>query len=587
MKIIHSLAIVLILALFVVPISSFAEKKSANSHQSASSHVIKSIKAKLGALKSLTTGARSSGAAQKMDGECVDPNAEGERYCNFVFDESDIGTTTYTYAFDIPATEGAGTIDLAIDIYAPENDSETLRPLVLFAHGGGGTKDDNAITLWCTERFAMRGYVCGSIDYRGASDVQGEFTAELQTIALSDMQAAVRWARENSTTLGIDPNKIILMGSSAGGITAIQAGVMGNNQDADMFLEPKANTTHPDELSWSCAAVTLSGAINPQIDNYLDANDPAAFMYHGEEDPKIFFSEAVASKEKMNSFGIPTTLLSFPNTGHNLGGHTDEIVTDLFPKLYTQIVTEGCPPAHTNLAPISSTTTDPIETPTEPSSGGGGGSSGNNDGNVLGTETAKNSEDSAPTCPYLRDRVYIGAGNNPDEVRKLETFLRDHEQESVTIDGIFGVSDIEAVKRFQTKYAGRIPTLPGINLPVGNVGWLTQNQINILSCLPAVITSCPVFTEYNATYRNSNSNEVTQAKSVLRALGFYNGLATPIFDTEFEQALTGFQKTFHSYILDPGGFAPGTKSQLTNKFLNTILGCDTAPVFVGWKMFDY
>lgn len=43
--------------------------------------------------------------------------------------------TTYTYAPDVPKAIENGTADLLIDVFAPINDTDALRPIIIFAHG--------------------------------------------------------------------------------------------------------------------------------------------------------------------------------------------------------------------------------------------------------------------------------------------------------------------------------------------------------------------------------------------------------------------------------------------------------------------
>src|SRR5215204_4081045 len=66
-----------------------------------------------------------------------------------------------------------------------------------------------------------RGYVCVNSQYRVAS--QGSWPAQIE-----DAKAAIRWTRANAERLGIDPNKIVVAGYSAGAHLSLNvAGNMG------------------------------------------------------------------------------------------------------------------------------------------------------------------------------------------------------------------------------------------------------------------------------------------------------------------------------------------------------------------------
>jgi acetyl esterase len=56
------------------------------------------------------------------------------------------------------------------------------------------------------------------VDYRNGHD---EGFSPVQ--AICDVKSAVRWLRENSADLGVDPNKIVVCGSSAGGYIAVSS----------------------------------------------------------------------------------------------------------------------------------------------------------------------------------------------------------------------------------------------------------------------------------------------------------------------------------------------------------------------------
>ena len=58
----------------------------------------------------------------------------GERYFNYVFPASPVLTSNITYGSNLSLT--GATQSLELDIYEPNGDTASLRPLVLVAHGG-------------------------------------------------------------------------------------------------------------------------------------------------------------------------------------------------------------------------------------------------------------------------------------------------------------------------------------------------------------------------------------------------------------------------------------------------------------------
>lgn len=97
-----------------------------------------------------------------------------------------------------------------LDVYTPRRESATPRPVVVFIHGGNwnsGKKD----TYWFIgRRLAKQGIVAVVINYQLAPTVQVSTMAD-------DCARAVLWTRQHIADYGGDPNRIYVMGHSAGG----------------------------------------------------------------------------------------------------------------------------------------------------------------------------------------------------------------------------------------------------------------------------------------------------------------------------------------------------------------------------------
>ena len=271
------------------------------------------------------------------------PQGSGSRrYCDVIFDDSEISMMSHKYS-TATNVDTDDTIDLYFDRYYPTNDQVTNRPAALCMPGGGGTRTSGGIIEWCKNRFAMRGYVGFTVDYRGAQSLEG-FTATNQKYAQSDIHSAIRFIRNNATAWGIDPNKIVLMGTSAGGIAAVSANISGDNLEETYFDDDKVNTDNPGQPSWSCASITEPGASNSLVtNNLINGIEGPNFAYHGTDDFKIPYSGVENMTEAMKDLGVPSTLMSFDGAGHSLGVYEDTIEADVIPKLFDWIITQGCP----------------------------------------------------------------------------------------------------------------------------------------------------------------------------------------------------------------------------------------------------
>ena len=126
--------------------------------------------------------------------------------------------------------EGAAGL-LQARVYSPNLDSDELKPLVVYFHGGGWVIADLDVYDGGprgVSRFAD--CVILSVHYRQAPE--NKFPA-----AHEDAIAAWRWALENAETIGGDPRRIAVMGESAGGNLAVNVAIAAR----DMGLRAPAH----------------------------------------------------------------------------------------------------------------------------------------------------------------------------------------------------------------------------------------------------------------------------------------------------------------------------------------------------------
>jgi uncharacterized repeat protein (TIGR01451 family) len=84
---------------------------------------------------------------------------------------------------------------------------------------------------------------------------------------------------------------------------------------------------------------------------------------------------------------------------------------------------------------------------------------------------------------YLFEYIRLGANNDPDEVTKLQLFLRNYEDVgSVEVTGVYDEATVSAVRAFQEKYADEVLTPWGLSGSTGYVYYTTQRKINELYC---------------------------------------------------------------------------------------------------------
>src|SRR5262249_17423582 len=116
-----------------------------------------------------------------------------------------------------------GDMDLKLDIYRPLAGTEKRMATIHF-HGGGfarGSKDTLSERL---RPYAQLGYVAIAAQYRLSG--QAGYPA-----LIHQAKAAIRWVRANAKTLGVDPQRIAVVGYSAGGYHALFTAGTGNRSE--------------------------------------------------------------------------------------------------------------------------------------------------------------------------------------------------------------------------------------------------------------------------------------------------------------------------------------------------------------------
>jgi len=114
---------------------------------------------------------------------------------------------------------------LKLDIYHSK-DIKKDAPLIIFIHGGSWKKGKKHDYLVYLISFAKKGYVTATIQYR-LTDV-AKYPAQLH-----DVEDAVRWLKNNASDYNIDPNKVALVGGSAGGHLAMMSAYSNTPEDVD------------------------------------------------------------------------------------------------------------------------------------------------------------------------------------------------------------------------------------------------------------------------------------------------------------------------------------------------------------------
>ena len=233
-----------------------------------------------------------------------------------------VNKNTYTFA------EKDGQ-ELKLDVYMPE-DSLNEHPCIVFAFGGGfkmGARDEASYQKFLTE-MAENGIVGVSIDYRlGLKDKKIKNLIQLAKIlensvnmAVEDMASAVEFVLKNAADLKVNPKQIMLSGSSAGAITALQT---------DYYL-CNAKIKNLQEDFRFAGVLSFAGAVASFGEKLEYKKQPAPVLFmHGTKDGLVAYDKKVVLKRGMYGSNYlieniwvknnwPYMALRFRNFGHEV-----------------------------------------------------------------------------------------------------------------------------------------------------------------------------------------------------------------------------------------------------------------------------
>jgi hypothetical protein len=187
--------------------------------------------------------------------------------------------------------------DLLMDVYEPDGDTASQRPVIILGHAGSflslfkwGTKEQYSVVEMCN-RFAKLGYVAVSIGYRlgwaaGSSVKEEREKTIINAVyrAMQDFKTCVRYFRKNyqeeQNTWRIDPCKIFVGGTNSGGYAALAVSNLNKQSELYGFKFLDSNGNPYVDQSKTGDFDGFGGTQN--IDNYKGYNSlPAAVLALG------------------------------------------------------------------------------------------------------------------------------------------------------------------------------------------------------------------------------------------------------------------------------------------------------------------
>jgi len=246
-----------------------------------------------------------------------------------------------------------------LDFYAYEGPADVKRPVIVWLHGGRWIHGDKANINPIAYQVAGLGkYDLVSVNYRLADDESAPWPE-----IVYDVNAAIRWIKLNSAELGIDPEKIVVVGESAGAhlaaMVAYSAGAeeLAGDRNLGPSTEVRAAVLFAGPYNMSSLVVQKNSLIRSgmceepgyqspvlelldcpettwekyNIDTcdlrkvrtadpcaFVDKSDPPAFLVHGEHDCVVPWGQSKALHDELDNAGVRNVFISVQNAGHDI-----------------------------------------------------------------------------------------------------------------------------------------------------------------------------------------------------------------------------------------------------------------------------
>jgi acetyl esterase/lipase len=215
-------------------------------------------------------------------------------------------------------------------------DGPGLRPALLSVHGGrwraGNRTDASSIKV---QQWAELGFFAMSIDYRlvGGSPAPAPYV---------DLRCALRWLHSHAADYNIDPERVYLIGQSAGGHMVSLAATIGDGSypkaggwdsarsDVRAVISV-AGAYDLNTLSWGNLWTPVTGnveearrAASPMT--HVSATTKPILVIHSDDDRSVPVQQAVDFVAKLKAAGVTHRFVHYTDRGHM--GITEEVVKE-------------------------------------------------------------------------------------------------------------------------------------------------------------------------------------------------------------------------------------------------------------------
>ena len=219
-----------------------------------------------------------------------------------------------------------GDVELRLHLAKPKDwKASDKRACLVTFFGGGWTSGTPARSVTYAKWAAKNGLVGVAPDYR----TRNRFSTQPED-CVADGRAAVRWIQDHAAELGVDPSKIVVQGSSAGGHVAAWTAIP-DPVTPESVSDPVPNPAPAGLiLLWPVTDTGMSGyggpkrfgndearANNLSVTGRMPAKMPPTLVFHGTADKTVKFENSQAFTGKMKANGNLCELVEFADAPHS------------------------------------------------------------------------------------------------------------------------------------------------------------------------------------------------------------------------------------------------------------------------------
>lgn len=250
----------------------------------------------------------------------------------------------------------ASNYEARLDLYLARS-NDRPRPTIVFIHGGGwvnGVKEGSVLSIL---PYLAMGLNVVNVEYRLARIAQAP-------AAVEDCRCALRWVIRNAKTYGIDVDRLVVTGQSAGGHLALLTGMLPESAGLDrqcpgteeLKVAAIVNwygitdvndlldgpNMKPYAVAWLGSTLDraqIAARVSPLT--YVRAGLPPVFTIHGDADPTVPHAHATRLHQALDAAGVPNELMTTAGGTHGYSCCTLAQRNDAYQRMRAFLVRHG------------------------------------------------------------------------------------------------------------------------------------------------------------------------------------------------------------------------------------------------------